>query len=74
MIWAAEERSAFSAVTERFPIEKTEGVKKKAKHGFPVDMKHNDAVWKNNFENSSVIWAFTSRWVSSCCSANSYEP
>lgn len=28
----------------------------------------------NNFENSYMVWAFTSRWVSSCCSANSCEP
>lgn len=29
---------------------------------------------RDKCENSRKVWAFTSRWVSSRCSANSYEP
>lgn len=49
-IWAAETRSALSAVTECSPIENNE--KKKPKHSSPVDMQHTDVEWKKQ------LWEF----------------
>lgn len=43
-IWAAETRSALSAVTECSSIENNE--KLKPKHSSPVDMQHTDVEWK----------------------------
>ena len=49
------------------------------KHSFPVDMQHTDFEWKKKKKKTTLrihrqFELFTSRWVSSCCSANSYEP
>lgn len=69
--WAEGTWSSLSTVTEYSPKEKNE-----EKRHFAVDMQSTDVgcETKNNSENSYKGCASTSRWVSSCCSANSYEP
>lgn len=49
--------------------------KKQQQHNtVPLDIQHNGECWGKYFENSWKVGAFSSRWVSSCCSDNSYEP